>query len=87
MVLSVIGINCTSEWLLIAQGKAIRPFTSAIVTLFGCPPCLGRSAYSIELHWIIKLISEKRVITCIGTYGQTGKCLLQKQVRAVYKNR
>ena len=31
-----------------------------VVTLFGCPPCLGRSAYGIELHWIIKLISEKK---------------------------
>ena len=49
------------------------------VTLFGCPPCLWRSAYGNELHWTIKLISKKRVITYIGTYGQSGKCC--------YKNR
>jgi len=49
------------------------------VTFFGWPLCLGRLAYGNELYWIIKLISKKRVITYIGTYGQTGKCC--------YKNR
>ena len=45
-----------------------------------------QSAYGNELHWTIKLISKKRVITYIGTYGQTGKCCYKnRQVR--YKNK
>ena len=48
---------------------------------------LGQSAYGNELYWIIKLISKK-VITYIGTYGQTAKCCYKNRLYvAVYKNR
>ena len=41
MVLSVIGINSTSEWVLIARDKVIRPFMSAVVTLLAALLVLG----------------------------------------------